>query len=142
MQRRATLALVVGEPVIGVEGRVAIELPQRAVELLPARLGVDQDHDAWAGAILRVKVAGQRLEGAHGINAQVGIFAVIRAHVGVDHAIQKEVIGGAAHAVHEKSLVWLKTRRNCDVLLVTMPGSVVSNDSKSRPFSGCSSTCR
>ena len=90
---------MVAEPVVGVVVRVAVELICGSVKVLAAALGVDQNHDPRAASILRVEVAGERLEFADGVNAQVRIFAVVCAYVGVDHAVEKEIVGRAAHSV-------------------------------------------
>ena len=90
---------MVAEPVVRVVIRVAVELVRRAMEVLAAALGVDQNHHARATAVLGVEVAGKRLEFADGVETQRRIFAVVRAYVGVDDAVQEEVIRRAAHSV-------------------------------------------
>ncbi len=94
---------MVAEPVVGVVVRVAVELVRRPMEMLAAALGVNQNHNTRAASIFRIEVPGERLKFAHGVNAQVCIFAVVGAHVGVDHAIEKEVVCCAAHAVDIES---------------------------------------
>ena len=91
---------MVAEPVIRVVGGVAVELICGSMEALATALGVDQNHDAGAATVFRVEVAGQGLEFTDCIEAQSGVFAVVRAYVGVDDAVEEEVVGRAAHAVH------------------------------------------
>ena len=53
---------MVAEPVVGVVIRVAVELLGGAMEVLAAALGVDQNHDARAAAVLRIEISGQGFE--------------------------------------------------------------------------------
>ncbi len=89
---------MIAKPVVRIVIGVAIELVAGAMEVLAAALGIDQNHHARTAAVLSVEVAGKRLEFTHGVKAQVGVFAVVRAYVGVDDAIKEEVVGRAAHA--------------------------------------------
>ena len=101
MNFRSALALtvVVAEPVVGVEIRIAVELIGRAVEVIATALGIDQNHDARTAAILGVEVSGEGLEFADCVETQRGIFTIVRAYVGVDDAVEEEVVRGAAHSV-------------------------------------------
>ncbi len=90
---------MVTEPVVGVVVGVAVELVRRAVEMLAAALGVDQNHHPWAAPVFRIEIPGKCLEFAHRVDAQVSILTVVGANVGVDDSVEKKVIVGAAHAV-------------------------------------------
>ena len=93
---------MITEPVVGIEIRITVELVARAVETLTATLGVDQNHDARAAAVLGIKVSGEGFKFAHGVDAEVGIFTVVGAHIGVDDAVEEEVIRSTAHSVHKE----------------------------------------
>ena len=93
---------MVAEPIVGVVIRIAVEFVRRAVEVFATAFGVDQDHDARTAAVLGVEVAGEGLEFAHSVQAQRRVLAVVRAYVGVDDAVEEEVVCRAAHAVDVK----------------------------------------
>ena len=87
------------ERAAGIESVVAQELISGAVERAAAALGVDGDHDARVAAVFGVEGAGLQLEFADRVQADLRVLAVIRAHVGVDGAVQKHVVAAAALAV-------------------------------------------
>ena len=93
------LTVMVAEPIVGVVIRIAVELIGRAVEVFATALGVDQNHDARTTPVLGVEVAGEGLEFPDGVEAQRGIFAVVRAYVGVDDAVEKEIVCRTAHPI-------------------------------------------
>src|ERR1035441_2890061 len=82
---------VIGEPVVSVVIRIAIELIRRAMERVAAALGIYKNHYSRAAAIFRVVIACESLEFAHGIDAQFRVFSVIGPDVCVDYAVEKEV---------------------------------------------------
>jgi hypothetical protein len=61
---------MIAEPIVRVVIGIAIELIRRAVEVLATALGIDKDHYTRAAAVLGIEVTGERLEFAHGIQAQ------------------------------------------------------------------------
>src|SRR5579871_4947049 len=99
LQIGPSLTAMVTKPVVGVVVGVPVELVSGAVEVFAAALGVDQDHDARATAILGIEVSGQGLEFADSVETECGVFAIVRAHVGVDNAVEKEVVRCAAHSI-------------------------------------------
>lgn len=66
------------------------------MELLAAGLGVDGDEDARVAAIFGVEGGGLHLELADGIEGDLGVLAVVGADVGVDAAIEIDVVHAAA----------------------------------------------
>ena len=87
------------------------------MEVLATALGVDEDHDARTAAILCIEVTGEGLELAHGIDAQVGVFAVVRSHIGIDHAVEEEIVGGPAHSVYVKIVCSVKNQPELRVIV-------------------------
>ena len=70
------------------------------MELAGAALGGDADQHAGIAAVLRREGAGLQLELADRIQADLGVLAVVRAHVGVDRTVEVHVVHAAAQPVH------------------------------------------
>ena len=90
---------MVAEPVVGVVVGIAVELVGCSVEVVAATLGVDENHNARATTVFGIEVPGEGFEFAHSVQTQRGVFAVVRANVCVDDAIEEEIVRRTAHSV-------------------------------------------
>jgi hypothetical protein len=85
------------------------ELVQSAVKVLPAGLGIDRDQHAGVSAVLGVERAGLHLELAHRVEDDLRVLAVVGAHVGVDRAVQVDVVHAAPESVHVEGIGVVET---------------------------------
>src|ERR1035437_954579 len=108
---------MVAEPIVGIESRVAIEFVQRTMELVAAALGINENHNARAATIFRIEIACESLEFAHGVKAQGGVFTVVCTYIGVDYAIEEEVVSGPAHSVHVEVVGLVKDEAKLGVIV-------------------------
>ena len=88
------------EGLAGVECVVSEKLVGRAMELAAAALGVNGNHDTGVAAVLGAESAGLQFELAHRVEADLRVLAVVGADVGVDGAVEKDVVAAASLTVH------------------------------------------
>src|SRR5262249_9034115 len=77
-----------------------VELVQRSVKLFGAGFGVDGKQDSGIAPVLGGEVVALNLELADRVHAELGVLAVIGTDVGIDRAVQEEVVTAAAHSVY------------------------------------------